>query len=211
VHALHARVQPKWLAPLYPALAAAAAIAASAQNPQTSRLSTPAAVGFGLLLTGLILAHAVHPLMISAKDPSSQMRGWRAFAEELDDLRRRQGACVVAASHYTISAQLAYHLPPHVAVVPLNEPLRYAHLPPAGAATLACGALYVGLARRPLLAQLEARFAGIRPLGTATRSFQGHILARYNVALLTGPRQGEASRDLRRPDARHAVEAGSSK
>jgi hypothetical protein len=212
VHALYARVQPNWLAPLYPALAAAAAIASARHATAAaalSRRSTGAALGLGFLLTGLILAHAVYPLWVSAKDPTSQLRGWREFAQEIDRLRRVHGACAVATSHYTISAQLAYHLPADVPVVPLNEPLRYAHLPALGPAALACGALYVELERRPLLAGLDARFSSVLPLGTATRSYQGRSLARYKVAFLGEPSQPEAKRDLRRPHAAHAREAGS--
>src|SRR5262245_10363732 len=212
VHALHARVQPNWLAPLYPGLAAAAALAVTARHARVAvalrRHSTGAGVGLGILLTGLILAHAAHPILVRAKDPTSQMRGWREFALQIDRLRRMHGACAVATSHYTISAQLAYHLPVEVPVLPLNEPLRYAHLPPLAAAELGCGALYVELERRPLLAGLPARFDGVRPLGTATRSFAGRNLARYNVALLGGPRGPEASRDLRRANAQHTREAG---
>jgi 4-amino-4-deoxy-L-arabinose transferase-like glycosyltransferase len=212
VHALHARVQPNWMAPLYPALAAAAAIAVTARHATVGvalrRRSTGAALGLGVLLTGLMLAHAAHPLLVSTKDPTSQMRGWREFAQEIDRLRRVHGACAVATSHYTISAQLAYHLPTQVPVLPLNEPLRYAHLPAVGAAALGCGALYVELERRPLLAGLHARFARVLPLGTATRSYQGRSLARYNVVLLGEPRGPGASRDLRRANAKHASEVG---
>ena len=211
VHALHARVQPNWMAPLYPALGAAAAIAATARArslavTRTRPSTTGTALGLGLLLSGLILAHAVSPLLVSARDPTSQMRGWRGFAGDLEALRRRHGACAVATSHYTISAQLAYHLPPSVPVLPLNEPLRYAHLP--GVTVPDCDMLYVELERRQRLAGLEARFRSIEPLGTATRSTAGAVLARYTVHLLRGPRQPEVMRDLRRRQGREAIAAG---
>jgi len=93
----------------------------------------------------------------------------------------------VATSHYTITAQLAYHLPSAVPVVPLNEPLRYAHLPPVDAATARCPALYVELVRRPLPAGLGARFAAVVPLGTLTRRDQGHPIAHYKIMLLAEP------------------------
>src|SRR4029450_9845601 len=108
------------------------------------------------------------------KDPSSQMRGWRPFAEAIERLRLAHGACSVATSHYTITAQLAYHLPQAVPVVPLNDPLRSVHLPSVDAATVRCPALYVELVRRPLPADLGARFASVVPLGTLTPRHQGH-------------------------------------
>ena len=191
VHALHARVQPNWLAPLYPSLAATAAIAASAPWTRRGvdrmpRLAT-AALTLGVLLSGLLCLHAVRPLVFSGKDPSSQMRGWRPLAEAVERLRLAHGACSVATSHYTITAQLAYHLPLTVPVVPLNEPLRYAHLPPVAAATVRCPALYVELERRPLPAGLGARFASVKPLGSLTRRDQGHPIGDYKIMLLAEP------------------------
>src|SRR5262249_5522433 len=91
VHALHARVQPNWLAPLYPALATCAAIAASARWPRGRAedlrpRAIGAALGLGFVMSGLLLLHASQPLvrLPAGKDPSSQLRGWRAFAQEID-------------------------------------------------------------------------------------------------------------------------------
>jgi len=192
VHGLHARVQPNWLAPLYPSLAAAAAITAGSPWPRSGVDRMPrlaaAALALGFLLSGLVCAHALHPLVVSAKDPTNQMRGWRPFAEAIERVRLAHGACSVATSHYTITAQLAYHLPAGVRVVPLNEPLRYVHLPPVEEALVRCPALYVELVRRPLPAGLGARFASIVPLSTLTRRYQGHPIADYKILLLADPR-----------------------
>jgi len=192
LHALHARVQPNWLAPLYPSLAAAAAIAASARWPRTGVDRMPrlaaAALALGFLLSGLLCLHAVRPLVFMAKDPTNQMRGWRGFAAEIDRLRLAHGACSVATSHYTITAQLAYHLPSAVPVLPLNDPLRYAHLPPMDAATVGCPALYVELMRRPLPVGLAERFASVVPLGSLTRRDQGQPIADYKIMVLAEPR-----------------------
>src|SRR5262245_17183952 len=191
VHALHARVQPNWLAPLYPSLAAAAAVAASARWPHSSSNAMPrlaaAALTLGFVLSGLLCAHAVRPLLLSAKDPSNQLRGWPPFAEEVDRMRRAHGACSVATSHYTITAQLAYHLPATVPVLPLNDPLRYAHLPPVDAAQLRCHRLYVELKRRPVPAWLGARFGSIVPLGTLARRYRDQPIADYTILLLAEP------------------------
>jgi hypothetical protein len=191
VHALHARVQPNWLAPLYPALAASAAIAASTPWPRHGvdrmpRLVTAGLV-VGMVLSGLLCAHAMRPLLLSGKDPSNQMRGWPAFAQEIERLRRAHGACSVATSHYTITAQLAYHLPSAVAVLPLNDPLRYQHMAPVDAASRRCPALYVELARRPLPAGLGARFASIAPLGLVSRRYRETPIADYTIMLLAEP------------------------
>jgi hypothetical protein len=191
VHALHARVQPNWLAPLYPALAATAAIATSAARPRWGFDRMPnviaVALALGFVLSGLLCAHAVRPLVVIAKDPTSQMRGWRPFAAMIDGLRLAHGACSVATSHYTITAQLAYHLPSGVPVVPLNDALRYVHLPPIDPAIRRCPALYVELVRRPLPAGLGARFQSRVPLGTLSRRHRGQTVADYKIMLLAEP------------------------
>jgi 4-amino-4-deoxy-L-arabinose transferase-like glycosyltransferase len=195
VHALHARVQPNWLAPLYPALATCAAIAASAHWPRGRAphlwpRAIKAAPGLGFVMSGLVLLHAVQPLvhLPAGKDPSSQLRGWRAFALKVDRVRQAEGACWVATSHYSITGQLAYHLPAPVPVVPLTEPLRYAHLPVIAASTFACPGLYVELARRSPPAELERNFASVVALGTLSRSDRGQDLADYRVMRLSEPR-----------------------
>jgi Dolichyl-phosphate-mannose-protein mannosyltransferase len=195
VHALHARVQPNWLAPLCPALATCAAIAASAhwppgRAPQLRPRAVKAALGLGFVMSGLVLLHAVLPLvhLPAGKDPSSQLRGWQAFALKIDRLRQAEGACWVATSHYSITGQLAYHLPAPVPVVPLTEPLRYAHLPVIAASTFACPGLYVELARRSPPAELERNFASVVALGTLSRSDRGQDLADYRVMRLSEPR-----------------------
>jgi hypothetical protein len=82
---------------------------------------------------------------------------------------------------------LAFHLPATVPVLPLNEPLRYAHLPAIDAARLPCPSLYVELVRRPLPAGLGARFASVMPLGTLARRDQGRPMADYKILLLAEP------------------------
>jgi len=190
VHALHARVQPNWLAPLYPAFATCAAIAAKAGSERPggfgARAAT-AALALGFALSALLSVHAVYPLVLraAAKDPSSQMRGWRAFAAEVDRLRVANGACWIATSHYSITGQLAYHLAARAPVVQLNDPIRFVHLPPVSGDTRQCPALYVELVRRPPPAELASRFGSIRSLGTLSRSDHGQRLADYSIALLS--------------------------
>jgi hypothetical protein len=71
-------------------------------------------------------------------------------------------------------------------VVPLTEPIRYAHLPPAGIEVLACPALYVDLDRRAVPALLTERYGSVVALSPVNRSYHGAALARYKIALLLG-------------------------
>jgi 4-amino-4-deoxy-L-arabinose transferase-like glycosyltransferase len=190
VHSLHDRVQANWMAPLYPAFAVCAALALGV-------IETPAkpdhafgrlgrwAVGIGLLLSGLIYWHTVHPLILLAgqKDPTSQTRGWRQLAAEVERVRAQTGACWIATSSYATTGQLAYALRGKAPVVQLNERIRYLHLPAPDAAVLKCPALYVELERRTDAAWLGGQFRSVTRLQSLTRSYGGVPLAAYAVYL----------------------------
>jgi hypothetical protein len=195
LHALHDRVQPNWLAPLYPSLAVCAAIALASvpSRPAPGRLFGnvgKGALAIGFLLSGLLYLHAVHPLpqMARFKDPANQMRGWQDFAAEVERVRASTGACWVATSSYATTGQLAYQLEGKVPVVQLTERLRYVHLPAVADAVLACPALYVELARRGSAALLHERFRSVVPLGRIARQHGGTEVAAYAVYLATDPR-----------------------
>jgi 4-amino-4-deoxy-L-arabinose transferase-like glycosyltransferase len=198
VHALHSRVQPNWLAPLYPALAICAAIAVAEGTSAWPRRVASWAVPVGFLCSALLYAHALHPLRISpyTKDPSAQMRGWPELAMELEAMRRAHGACWIATSSYATTGQLAYHLRGQAPVAQLDEPLRYVHLPPLDARARACPALYVELERRHERL-LSAQFAKVADLGVLDRRNAGVPLARYVVYLLAEPRPGHPDTDIR--------------
>jgi 4-amino-4-deoxy-L-arabinose transferase-like glycosyltransferase len=192
VHALHDRVQANWMAPLYPAFAICAALALGADMPakpwQTFGRLGLWAVGAGLLLSGLLYWHALNPIvqLPGQKDPTSQTRGWRALAAEVERLRAANGACWIATSNYATTGQLAYELKDSAPVVQLTERVRYLHLPAIDPAVLKCAALYVELDRRADEALLNARFRSVRKLAGLTRTYAGVPLAGYAVYLADG-------------------------
>jgi 4-amino-4-deoxy-L-arabinose transferase-like glycosyltransferase len=191
VHSLHDRVQANWMAPLYPAFAICAAVALDTAG----RASRPGltfgrlgrwAVGIGLLLSGLLYWHTLDPIVSLPKDPTSQTRGWRALAAEIERLRAANGACWIATSNYATTGELAYALKDGPPVVQLTERIRYLHLPAVDPALLKCPALYVELDRRAKASLLGERFRSVRKLGTLTRSHAGVPLAGYAVYLADG-------------------------
>jgi hypothetical protein len=199
VHALHSRVQPNWLAPLYPALAICAAIAVPAGAGAWLRRRAIWAIPVGFMCSALLYTHALHPLRLSpyTKDPSAQTHGWPELATQLDAMRRVHSACWIATSSYATTAQLAYHLRGQAPVAQLDEPLRYVHLPPLDAGTRACPALYVELGRRHERDLLHAQFASATDLGVLDRVYAGVPLARYVVHLLATPLPGNPGTDVR--------------
>lgn len=195
VHALHDRVQPNWTAPLYPSFAICAAIALGHLETQTSASRVFGRLGFsavalGFLLSGLLYVHAVRPLvqLAGTRDPSSQMRGWREFAAEVDRQRLASGACWIATSSYATTAQLAFALRDKALVVQLDERVRYLHLPPINEKVLSCPAIYVELQRRSAPELLAERFAHVTPLGSIVRAQGGTPIAPYAVYAVSGLR-----------------------
>jgi 4-amino-4-deoxy-L-arabinose transferase-like glycosyltransferase len=201
VHALHSRVQMNWLAPLYPSFALCAAVALGAADPPARqaagrggafarRGARPGAwaIGLGFLLSAALYWHAVQPFVVLSgqRDPTSQTRGWRALAAEVERVRARTGACWIATSSYATTAQLAYQLKDATPVVQLTERIRYRHLPPLDTDRLRCRALYVDLERRGGEALVKAHFASASRLDSLTRTYAGVSLGVYVVYLAEG-------------------------
>jgi hypothetical protein len=193
LHALHDRVQPNWLAPLYPSFAICAAIALATIDKTRSPGNLFGSLGKGALavgfvLSGLIYIHAVTPLaqIPGLKDPSSQMRGWRQLAADVERIRVATGACWIATSSYATTGQLAYELKGKAPVAQLTERLRYLHLPAIDDATLACPALYVELERRRSESLLLERFRSVSFVANVVRKDRAAI-ASYAIYLVAGP------------------------
>lgn len=194
LHSIHDRVQPNWLAPLYPSLAICAAIALGT----IERARTPGnvfgnlgkcALAVGFLVSGLIYLHAITPLVQipGLKDPTSQMRGWRQLAEDVERVRVSTGACWIATSSYATTGQLAYELKDKAPVAQLTERLRYLHLVPIDDAILACPALYVELERRSSEVLLLERFRSVSFVTNITRNHRGTAIASYAIYLVADP------------------------
>jgi 4-amino-4-deoxy-L-arabinose transferase-like glycosyltransferase len=194
VHALHDRVQPNWMAPLYPALAVCAALALATLEPARSQVSLfgglgKAALALGFALSAAIYLHAATPLLQSPrfKDPTDQMRGWNGLAAEVEKLRLDRGACWIATSSYATTGQLAYALRGKASVIQLDERIRYLHLPPADPALVRCAALYVELERRSAPGLLAERFRSVTLVSNLVRQYRGVPLATYRVYLVSEP------------------------
>jgi 4-amino-4-deoxy-L-arabinose transferase-like glycosyltransferase len=190
VHAVHARVQPNWPAPLYPMLALCAAITlCSIARKQVRQRLEWGAIAVGFVLSGLIYAHTLHPIVYGPgiRDPTSQMRGWAELAAEVEELQRVHGAAWIATSSYATTGQLAFRLKFGPPVVQLNERIRYAHLPPVDDRIIHNPAIYIELERNLVMDLLKDRFASITHLGILTRRYQDNALDRYVIYRVADP------------------------
>ena len=186
-HALHDRVQGNWPAPLYPTLAVCAAIALQNVSLKWRRTTFLAALAIGFVMTAAIYAHAVHPLAITAKDPTEQMRGWPGLADAIEAKRRETNAGWVATSSYATTGQLFMGLKGRSDVAQLDQRIRYEFLPPLSASLLEKPALYVELERRVDLPLMQRKFRKVEPLGTLTRANGSPGGATYVLYLLSDP------------------------
>lgn len=196
-HAMHDRVQANWLAPVYPALAVAAAHAVQTSIADRWRAAVSvAAVAIGLGMTGLLYAHALNPLDGGAlrKDPTRQGHGWAELARDADRLRAASGAAWLTTSSYATTGQLAFALKDDTPVIQLDERLRYVHLPAPSPDLLERPALYVELARREDAAQLHRMFTQVQRLPDLVRRGSGYEIDRYAVYLVRGGRGDMLSR-----------------
>ena len=182
-HALGDRVQGNWPAVLYPA----AAVAAGALDGRPwRRLWRPAAV-LGFVLTGLVYVQTVAaPLPLPRRlDPGlARLAGWPELAREADELRAREGAAYLAAESYALASELAWHAPPGVAVLGVEERWRLFDLPrpddaaPTGDAGRA--GLLVQSTRRSEPPD-PARWRDVREVGRLVRARAGVVAEEYRV------------------------------
>lgn len=200
-HGLSSRVQPNWLAPVYPALALMAAAAAEhfaahgadygARLRAAIRALGRSVVPLGAVAAAALYLHATLGLVAVAgsRDPLNQTRGWDGLMEALRPVMAHAGARWIATTNYATTGPLAA-VSGAVPVIQLDERIRYVQAPPPDAALLARPGVYVELERRDQGASLASRFGEVERLATLERSFRGKVIARYAVWRVAAARPG---------------------
>lgn len=186
IHSLHDRVQGGWPAPIYPALAICAAMAAERFDAKSvmGRLRAAAApLGFAIILAALL--YAVLPLPSGRSDLAEPIRGWSRFEQRLEKLRIANGAQWVGTLSYGQAAELAAAHAIEAPVTQLTERERYAY--ETQTADLTKPGLVVDLARREQPALLSQCFDRVVALGEIDRTPARN--ARYSAWLVSGPRK----------------------
>jgi hypothetical protein len=150
-HSLHARVEANWFAPVYPAFAVAAAVAAQL-TPWEGRWRRLAefcfnwAVPSGIVLFALLVVQA-NTGVLSGYRRDATVRsvgvGWPELAAEIEAVRVRVGASCVLAPDYGTTGWLAFYLPKGTCVVQPTERIRWVNMPEPDPALLAGKLLYV--------------------------------------------------------------------
>ena len=185
LHSLHDRVQAHWPVPLYPAAALLAAFAAEGAAGWRAGLARWAPLGIGL--TTVALVYMALPQGLAKGDPAAQLRGWPAFAGQVESLRAASRAGWVGSLSYGVDGELQAQRRIAAPVLQINERDRYADLP-ALAPDLTRPGLIVDLLRRIDPAKLKTCFSYVSPVQEIDRGLGRDADSRYGAVMVWNPK-----------------------
>jgi 4-amino-4-deoxy-L-arabinose transferase-like glycosyltransferase len=195
-HSLHARVEANWFAPVYPAFAVAAAVAAhlvpwQAREQRTVDFCRRWALPGGILMFVLLVVQADTGVLSGYRRDATVRSvgvGWRETAGEIEKVRARTGATCVLASDYGTTGWLAFYLPKGTCVAQQNQRIRWVNMPEPDAAQLAGPLLYVREAY-PGDPPLKDTFARVEKVAEVSRKRGPLVIETYALHLLDRPKR----------------------
>ena len=207
-HSLHARVEANWFAPVYPAFAIAAAVAAhlARWQPrwQRARRFLPA------------LGRADRHRDVRAADRAGQYRRAvglsprrhraqrrrrlaRDSPREIEAVRERVGATCVLAPDYGTTGWLVFYLPKGTCVAQQTQRIRWVNMPEPDPALLPGKLLYVDEVVPDGRAVSEETFRACRERSAKSQRKRGPlVIETYALDLLEGPERATCSTARRR-------------
>jgi 4-amino-4-deoxy-L-arabinose transferase-like glycosyltransferase len=195
-HSLHARVEANWFAPVYPAFAVAAAVAAHLARWET-RLQSVAdfclrwAPHVGILMFVLLVVQANTGVLTAYRRDATVRSvgvGWRELAAGIEEVRKRVGATCVLAPDYGTTSWLAFYLPRGTCVAQQIQRFRWVNMREPEAAMLAGPLLYVDEVRPAGLPSLKGSFARIERIAELPRKRGPLTIETYALDLLVEPK-----------------------
>jgi len=195
-HALHARVEANWFAPVYPAFAIAAAVAAIQVQwgplaQRTVDFCRRWAAPGGVALFALLIVQA-NTGVLSAYHRDATVRsvglGWDDLANEIETVRTRIGATCVLAPDYGTTGWLAFYLPKGTCVAQQGQRIRWINMPEPSPAQLSGKLLYVHELGQDLPSSIRDTFAHIETVAEAKRVRGQLIIETYALDLLDAPK-----------------------
>jgi Dolichyl-phosphate-mannose-protein mannosyltransferase len=193
-HSLHARVEANWFAPVYPAFAVAAAVAATVTpwQPRWQRVAdfcSRWAAPTGIVMFVLLIVQA-NTGVLSAYRRDATVRsvgvGWRDTAAGIETVRGRVGATCVLAPDYGTTGWLAFYLPRGTCVAQQSQRIRWVNTPEPGASELGGKLLYVHEAWPEDPPFLKENFARVEKVGEVARKRGPLVIETYALDLLEG-------------------------
>jgi 4-amino-4-deoxy-L-arabinose transferase-like glycosyltransferase len=201
-HALHARVEANWFAPVYPAFAVAAAVAADLvpwevrwQRVANFCLRWAAPVGIAMFAALIVQANTG---WLSGYRRDATVRsigvGWRELADQVEAVRKRTGASCVLAPDYGTTSWLAFYLPRGTCVVQPTQRIRWVNMAEPDLAQLSGPLLFVDEARPVQQPYVKDRFARIERVAELPRKRGPLTIETYALDLLREPKAGVLDR-----------------
>jgi hypothetical protein len=196
-HSLHARVEANWFAPVYPALAIAAAVAANLT--QWERVSQYVAdfclrwaSPVGILMFAALIVQANTGVLSGFRRDATVRSvgvGWPALAAEIEATRARVGASCVLAPDYGTASWLTFYLPKDTCVVQPTQRIRWVNMAEPDPAKLSGKLLWVDEVRANLQPYVTDTFAKIERVGEFKRMRGPLVIETYGLDLVDGAKQ----------------------
>jgi dolichyl-phosphate-mannose-protein mannosyltransferase len=194
-HALHARVEANWFAPVYPAFAIAATVAANLVQwdvrwQRVADMCRRWAAPVGIAMFAALIVQA-NTGWLSGYRREATVRsvgvGWRELAGQIEAVRSRTGATCVLAPDYGTASWLAFYLPRGTCVVQPTQRIRWVNMAEPDPALLSGPLLFVDEAR-PFQPYFKDRFARIERSAELPRKRGPLTIETYALDLLRAPR-----------------------
>jgi hypothetical protein len=193
-HSLHARVEANWFAPVYPAFAISAAVAAhltrwNARPRLVADFCLRWALPSGTLMFALLIVQANTGALTGYRRDATVRSvgvGWRELAGEIEAVRARVGATCVLAPDYGTTGWLAFYLPKGTCVVQQTQRIRWVNMPEPDPALLAGKLLHVDEARPGGRPYLNEMFARVEQVVELKRRRGPLTIETYDLDLLEG-------------------------
>jgi len=208
-HSLHARVEANWFAPVYPAFAVAAAVAAHLTRWQErwqslARFCLRWAPLTGILMFAALIVQANTGVLSGFRRDATVRSvgvGWRQLAQEIEAVRVRYQATCVLAPDYGTTSWLAFYLPKNVCVLQPTERIRWVNMGEPDPATIPGRLLFVDEVRSVVQPYLKDTFSKVERVGEFKRRRGPLVIESYGVDLLEGAKRpvldGSPPRELR--------------
>jgi hypothetical protein len=195
-HSLHARVEANWFAPVYPAFAIAAAVAAhltrwEARQQRIVDFCLRWASPTGILMFALLIVQANTGVLTGYRRDATVRSvgvGWRELAAGIEAVRLRVGASCVLAPDYGTTGWLAFYLPKGTCVVQPTQRIRWVNMPEPDPALLSGKLLYVDEARPFETPYLKQAFSRVEQVAVLPRKRGPLTIETYALELLEGAR-----------------------
>jgi 4-amino-4-deoxy-L-arabinose transferase-like glycosyltransferase len=193
-HSLHARVEANWFAPIYPAFAVAAAVAAHISHWNAAQQRTVAfclrwAGPAGVVMFTLLVVQANTGLLSGYRRDATVRSvgvGFVELAREIEAVRIRVGATCVLAPDYGTTGWLAFYLPKGTCVFQRDERIRWANMPEPATSDLGGKLLLVGEQSAADLPEWKDNFSRIEKVGELTRKRGPLVIETVELDTLEG-------------------------